>query len=95
MKRRLLPCATCPTKRRDFQQQQAAADELSGNCDPAVKPGGLLCCSNLKSASEETYLLLGNVTLPLLILGVKTLGSNAVYILVPVAGSFRSLIGGY
>lgn len=73
------------------EQQQAAAGELSGDCDPAVKPGGLLCCSNLKSASEETYLLLGNVILALLILGVKILSFNAVYILVPVAGSSQSL----
>lgn len=94
-KEKLLACETCPTKWIDFQQQQATADELSGDCDPAVKPGGLLCCSNLKSASEETYLLLGNVTLALLILEVKILNSNGVYILLPVAGSFQSLIGGY
>lgn len=55
-------------KEKDFQQQQAADDELSGDCDPAVKPGGLVCCSNLESAREETYLLLGNVALALLTL---------------------------
>lgn len=50
-----------------------------------MKPGGLLCCSNLESASEETYLLLGNVALALLTLeAAKLHGFNAVYTLVPV-----------
>lgn len=49
---------------RDFLQQQAAADELSRDCDPAVRPG-LVCCSNLESACEETYLLLALALLTL------------------------------
>lgn len=31
----------------------------------------LLCCSNLESACEETYLLLGNVALALFILAAE------------------------
>lgn len=55
-------------KWRDFQQRQTPADELSGDFDPAARPGGLACCSNLESASEETYPLLGELALALLTL---------------------------
>lgn len=78
-KNKWLTCETFRIKWRDFQQQPVAADELSGDCDPAVKPGGLLCCSNQESASEETYLLLGNVVLALLTLRTERIHSlNAV-----------------
>lgn len=67
----MLPCETCRANWRDFQQQQTAADELSGDCDPAARPRGLACCSNLESAGEETYLLLGELALALLTLSAS------------------------
>ncbi len=63
-KYKVLPCGTRRVQWGDFQQQQT--DELSGDCDPAVWSEGLVCCSNLESASEETYLLLGELALALL-----------------------------
>lgn len=53
------------------RQQQTAAAELSGDCDPAARPAGLVCCSNLESAGEELYLLLGELALALLTLRAR------------------------